>query len=305
MPQMSQRKAEILLASVIIARSTSFVFNKIGLGGFSVYNLMALRYLAAFALLLALLHRQLRGISLKTIGKSALISLVFFAVMFAELSGLKYADSSVICFLENAAVVFVPMFSALLARRFPRPLVLASSGMALLGVFLLTAGSGMGTVGKGEIFGLLAALAYTVYILCNDRMVKSGEALQIGILQNGFLGFYGLAAAVLTGTARLPQNSTEFLCVAMLALVCSAFGLTLQPVAQSRTSAERAGLFCAFSPVASAILGWTVLHEAMSPAGMAGSALILLSVFVPGLQGMKGRLKLWAPARTGSAPVNA
>ena len=48
---MSVRRAEVLLAAVIIARSTSFVFNKIGLGTMSAFNMLAVRFLLAFVLL--------------------------------------------------------------------------------------------------------------------------------------------------------------------------------------------------------------------------------------------------------------
>ena len=48
---MSEKRAELLLACVIIARSTSFVFNKLGLGTMTAFNLLAVRFLLAFALL--------------------------------------------------------------------------------------------------------------------------------------------------------------------------------------------------------------------------------------------------------------
>ena len=51
---MSERKAEVLMASVIIARSTSFMFNKIGLETMPAFTMLAVRFLLAFALLLAL-----------------------------------------------------------------------------------------------------------------------------------------------------------------------------------------------------------------------------------------------------------
>ena len=55
---MSERKAEVLMASVIIARSTSFVFNKLGLGTMSAFNLLAVRFLLAFVLLAALFGKK-------------------------------------------------------------------------------------------------------------------------------------------------------------------------------------------------------------------------------------------------------
>ncbi len=89
--------------------------------------------------------------------------------------------------------------------------------------------SGIHSLGTGEAFGILAALFYTAYIIITARMVPEKEAFQIGILQNGFLGLYGLGAAFVTGTARLPHSRLELVCILMLAIVCSAFGLTLQP----------------------------------------------------------------------------
>ena len=291
-PRMSQKTAEILLASVIIARSTSFIFNKLGVGEMSIFNLIALRYLAAFSILLIPFHSRLKGLRLRTVLTSALLSGFFFLIMMAELTGLKTADSSVICFLENSAVVFVPLVSSLLACRLPAPAVLLSSGTALAGVFLLTARSGIHSLGTGEAFGILAALFYTAYIIITARMVPEKEAFQIGILQNGFLGLYGLGAAFVTGTARLPHSRLELVCILMLAIVCSAFGLTLQPVAQSHTTAERAGLFCALSPVSASLLGFVFLHEKPGIAGLIGAALILFSIFIP-------RLASRMPAKAG------
>ena len=56
---MSERRAEVLLAAVIIARSTSFVFNKIGLRTMDAFNMLAVRFLLAFVLLAALFGKKL------------------------------------------------------------------------------------------------------------------------------------------------------------------------------------------------------------------------------------------------------
>ena len=73
--------------------------------------------------------------------------------------------------------------------------------------------------------------------------------------------------------------------ILMLALVCTGFGYTLQPVAQSHTSVERAGLLCALSPVFASLIGAIFLHERMTPTGLVGAGLILLSLFLPTLAG--------------------
>ena len=56
---MSSRKYELLLASVIAARSTSFIFTKLSLNSLDTFNLLALRFLAAFILLLAVFPKRI------------------------------------------------------------------------------------------------------------------------------------------------------------------------------------------------------------------------------------------------------
>ncbi len=46
----------------------------------------------------------------------------------------------------------------------------------------------------------------------------------------------------------LPTAPAEWGSLAALIVVCTGFGFTLQPVAQSRLSADVAGLLCALSP---------------------------------------------------------
>ena len=69
---MSEKRAELLLACVIIARSTSFVFNKLGLGTMTAFNLLAVRFLLAFALLALVFYRKLRHVGRRTLLRGAL-----------------------------------------------------------------------------------------------------------------------------------------------------------------------------------------------------------------------------------------
>lgn len=56
---MSVRKAELLLAAVIIARSTSLLFVKVGLGMISPFNLIAARFCLAFVILSVIFYKRL------------------------------------------------------------------------------------------------------------------------------------------------------------------------------------------------------------------------------------------------------
>lgn len=88
-------------------------------------------------------------------------------------------------------------------------------------------------------------------------------------------------AMLLTETPQLPQSGSQWLMLAMLIIVCTGFGFTLQPMAQSHVSAARAGLFCAVSPAIAALLGVTVLGEPFGTLDVLGLVLILASIIMP------------------------
>lgn len=286
---LNQKTGELLLASVIVARATSFLFSKLLLQSMGTMNLMAVRFLIAFAFLALLFRKQLMQIKLHTLLRGMALGGAFFAVMAAELSSLQSTASSTVCFLENTAIVFVPIFEGVLHRRFPKIPTILSLAVTMVGVALLTLnGNRLSfSMQPGELLAMLAAMLYAVAIILTDRLSRQENALVLGILQVGFIGLFALIAACLLESPRLPANPTEWGLILALAFICSGFGFTLQPVAQSHTTAERASMFCALSPVAAAVLGWIFLKESFGIHGLIGILLILSGILVSTLAKQK------------------
>lgn len=278
---MTERRAELLLASVIIARSTSFVFNKLGLGTMSPFNLLAVRFLLAFALLAVLFRKRLRCVTRRTLLYGGVLGGLFFVVMSCEMFALQTVHSGTVSLLENMAILFVPLLESALRRTAPRPMTLVTAAVALAGVALLTSGGGAFRLGTGECIALFSAVMYACAIIGMDRFSHREDGFLLGILQVGFLGFFALVASLLTEAPRLPQTGSEWGIIAALSLVCTGFGYTLQPVAQAHTTAQRAGLFCALSPMFATVFGAVFLKETITPVGAVGIALILCSLLLP------------------------
>lgn len=287
MASLTKKQAEILLLCVIVARSVSFMFSKIELAHMSAFNLLSVRFVCAFVLLCIVFCRKLPQIRRRTVQYGALIGFIYFCVMTAEMAGLKTTSSSETSFLENTAVVFVPLVNALLLRRRPEKAVLISALTALAGVGFLTLGDGVGHFSAGKLLCLLAALLYTAGILVTDRLSRREDPLLLGVLQVGFMGFFATIAAFLFETPHLPATPRDWIYILALAVICTGFGYTLQPVAQSKTDAERAGLFCAANPVGATIFGSVFLHEHFGWGGIAGIVLVLGSILYPKLRQIK------------------
>ena len=278
---MNRKQAELLLAAVILTRSSAYIFSKTGLETLGTFNLLAARFLLGFCVLAVIFFKRIRHINRHDLIGGAVIGAVFTAVMAMELTALKTTDTSTVSFLENTAIIFVPFIEAILIKKLPKPANIIGAVVALCGVGLLTLRGGALGFTTGELCCLAAAILYAVGIIVTDRFSHKCDALLVGIVEVGCIGLFSLVLSFIFEQPRIPSGGTEWGCVLMLALICTGFGFTLQPVAQSHTTSHRAGLMCALNPAFASILGVVFLGEPVTVQGVCGAALILLSLYIP------------------------
>ena len=269
---MTRKQSEQLLAAVIIARSTSYIFSKMAMNSLQPFNLLAVRFLLAVSILVILFHKKLRTIDRNTFVGGAIMGSIFTLVMTMEMFGLRKTDTATTSFIENSAVAFVPILEGILLRKFPEKRTIISVVLALTGIgFLLRPGS---------LYLLMAALFYAAAIITTGYFSKKYDPLLLGIVQVGTMGVWTILASLLTEQTRLPQTGAEWAMIGTLAVVGSCFGFTLQPVAQRGTTAEVAGMMCAINPMSASILGALVLHEQMTSSKLLGCLLIMGGLLV-------------------------
>lgn len=278
---MSLRTAKLLLASVIIARSTSFMMTKIGIGTMSPFDLMGIRFLTAFIILLVMFPHRIIKIDRNTLICGTTIGIAFFTVMVAETFSLKTTESSVTALLENTAIVIVPLAEARIRRRLPDRKTLICALTAFAGVALMTFQGGSMAISVGKCLGMLAAFLYTFSIIVTDRLSKKCDAFTAGIIQTGTMGVLSMAASFIFESPSLPSSGKEWLITLFLAVICSSFGFALQPLAQKYTDAATTGIYCALSPLCAGIMGWVFLSEHLSFTAVIGAVLIILSIVIP------------------------
>lgn len=277
---MSEKKAKVLLASVILARSSSYVLQKIGLTNIDVFNLMSIRFLLSFIIMLFIFNKKLRYAQKSSVISGLIVGSIYFVVMSFEVFSLKTCESSTTAFLENTAIVIVPLFESFLRKKLPLPKTIVGFIMAMVGVALMTLQGASICFSVGHILAIGAAVTYAVAIIITDRVSKKADALVIGIVQLATMGSLSAIASFVFETPHLPFEPMSWFAIILLALVCSCFGFTLQPVAQKYTSAETAALYCAFGPLGAGILGWICLNETLSIFALIGAVLILLSIIL-------------------------
>lgn len=276
---MSVRNAQILLIAVISTRATALMFSKLLLIDNGPFALLGVRFLLAFALLALMFHKRIAHMSRRAFLYGLALGVGFFIVMALEMFSLRLTDTNHVAFLENTAIVFVPIVEAVLARRLPSAKVAIGAGAALMGIGLICLGGGTLTaINLGDVLALISACFYTAVIVMCARLSREEDAIVLGVLQIGWIGAFGMGFGVALQEPVVLSTAQQWDSLAVLVIACTGFGFTLQPMAQRYLSAEQASLALAVDPLVASMLGITVLGEQVGVAGYLGMALILAAI---------------------------
>lgn len=278
----TQRQADLMIAVIACAWGSSYLMMQVGLSSIPPFGMVALRFGIAFVAVAIIFRKRLRELTTSVVARGAVLGFllcVFFGLL---MYGLKTTPASTAGFLTSAKVVFVPLIVAVATHRAPSRATLAGIGICVAGLALLTL-SGPVSLGGGAGLCLAGSAVYALQIVATDTFSRSDDALLLGICQLGFAAVFGAAFNLAFEGSVLPQSPAEWGAVLGLALVCSAFGFAMQPVAQSRTTATHAGLLFSLESVSSAVLSFVFLGEVMAPQCYLGCALILAAVLLSSL----------------------
>ena len=249
---------------------------------------------------LALLHRpsrlartvnllQLRSgqgavLSLSRVGRRGLVLAAGAAMVLYQLLYFTALTTAGTAIGSMATMGSVPVFGGLLAgyaaRRLPSPRWLLSAVLTGLGCLLLTTvtpGTAGMSVPLGVACGFGAGLAYAAFTACCGaairRAAKSREPS--GVMAATFAVAAVLALPLLAAVdLSWLTTPTGGLVACYLALVCTVGGYLLYGRGLRTTELPIATALVLIDPATSVLVGILVLHEAASPASIAGLLLI-------------------------------
>jgi drug/metabolite transporter (DMT)-like permease len=193
-----------------------------------------------------------------------------------QTTGLQYTTSSVSAFLTYLLVVFVPLLSAIVLRRPPRPATLAGVVIAVAGLYLLTDGAGIG-FGRGEVLSVLCAFAFAIHILVLSAVAERNDVLALNVVQLATVAVVLVVPGVLVGGYAFPASA--WWAAIYTGVVVSAIGFGLQVWGQRQVSASRTALVLMLEPVFAAVLGYA-RGERLGIAGAIGAGLILAGILL-------------------------
>jgi drug/metabolite transporter (DMT)-like permease len=213
----------------------------------------------------------LTGLGLGAAGYSLQSGLYFAAI--------ERLDVSLVALLLYTYPAFVTVAALLLGRavfslRIATALAVASAGLVLV---LLAAGTGAFDL-PGALLALAASVTYTTYILISDRIVGAVDpfALAALVLTGATASF--AVAGLATGSLDLALGAEAWLWLLLIALVSTVIAVSAFFAGLRRVGPSEAAILSTFEPPVTVALAFLALGERLTPAQLAGGALVLSAV---------------------------
>ncbi len=282
---MTRIQANLLLTVIALIWGSAFVAQSQGMAHIGPMMFTGVRFLVGALVVLPLAWReqgQLRTQDAALRGRDwgkivALASLLLLGAAMQQI-GIVSTTVTNAGFLTALYVPLVPVLGWLLLRQIPHWSVWPGGLACLVGAFLLSGAHEL-RIGLGDTWVIASALPWAVHVLLvgrvADRMnapfsVASGQFFCVGLAALA----YALAFEPWTLTGL--REATGAILYTGVMSVGVAF--TAQVVAQRYSHAADAAIILSSETVFSAAFGYVLMGDRLSAAGLAGCALILVSM---------------------------
>jgi drug/metabolite transporter (DMT)-like permease len=272
-----QRVSELALIAIAAVWGLTFVMVQDAIRELPTMAFLAYRFIPAALIVAVVFHRQLRGLSADGWRAGAVMGVFLTGGYVFQTLGLEETSASNTGFITGLFVVLTPVLAAVVFREQVGGLVWASAGVAMVGLWLLSGGSGdFNLRGDGLVF--LCAISLAAHILATAAAVRRYDVGALLAVQLGIVGVVSLAIAAVAGDLEPPEGATVWSALLVTSLIASALGFFVQSFAQKHASPARTALILASEPAFAGLFGWLLNDERLTAAGWLGAALIMCAI---------------------------
>jgi len=273
-------KADFSLLSVTLIWGFAFVVQRYAAPQVGVFLFNGLRFtLGALALVpVVFVHQSkgsgLPGINRKNIGYVILAGCLLFAGAALQQAGLIYTTAGNAGFITGLYVIFVPLIMALVLHQKPRPVIWIAAGMAVTGLYLLSAsGSMQPNIGDGYV--LISSLIWSLHVILTGWLVVRMDVKQFAIGQYLFCALFSVIVSLSIGGKTLVDMRGAWWAIIFTGVVSVAIGYTLLASAQRIAPPSDTAIILSIEAVFAALFGWLLLDEYLTSIQILGCGIIL------------------------------
>ncbi len=288
---MSRDRPALLLPALglnVVIASGTFLVAKAALREFAPLTLALLRFVLASALLWPLARALHPGVRIERADRGRILLLGVLAVPLNQglfLVGMSWASASHASLLYALTPAFVALATAFASRRAPGPGAIAGIALAFLGVLTLMLQRALhfdrhSVAGDGII--LVAVMAWALYLAAGRRVIVKYGPLVVtaAALGVGTLLYLPIGLVAAWHFDPRPISPGGWAGLVYLAWLTSGVNYVIWYWGLAYIRPTSVALITNLQPLVTAVMAWTLLHEAL-PAGFAlATALVLGGVWL-------------------------
>lgn len=211
-----------------------------------------------------------------------LMGALFYIAYVTQAIGLQTIESGRSAFITSLYIVFVPLMSPLFNGTRPTKHNFIACSLALGGLFLLTNPISQHGFYRGDVWTLIAALAFAIQIhllqVYTQKYASYDFFVFLQTLTIGILAAMSIPFTVNTSAITwFPHSLVGIIAILYLIIFTTVITMWLQSRYQKDTSAEKASLIYALEPVFAIVFGYFILHEIVSISALIGACLMILA----------------------------
>jgi len=278
-PVSTSRVAEGSLLLITAIWGTTFPLLRVTLHSVNPFDIIALRFTIAGAVLALIYRRRLFRMGRTVVLDSLRTGLFMVAGYLTQAIGLTTTSTPRSAFLTGTAVVFVPLLSFIVLRSGVGVGEAAGVLLAFLGLGFFYSDAGLG-FRAGDIWTLAGAVAFAAQVVYTNVAARRSDPFAVSAMQAVVAAAVGWIFVGAHGGISVPWRSIPWGTILYLSLIATAFILVLQTWALGKTKPVRAGVIYSLEPVFASMFAMSFFGEGMSSREVLGSAAILVGVLV-------------------------
>lgn len=182
-------------------------------------------------------------------------------------------------FFTALYIVMIPVIGIFIGKR-PGIKLWFCVALAVVGMYLLCMKDGSFTIERADIMLLLCALAFSFHILVVDYFSPKVDGVKMSCIQFFVCGVLSAVGMLFTETPDIPNIQAAWLPLLYAGLLSCGVGYTLQIVGQKGINPVIASLIMSLESVISALAGWVILGQVLSPKEILGCVLMFVAIII-------------------------
>ena len=256
--------------------ASAYIFVKQLLNDVSPYMILSLRFSFAAIILIFIYNKRLLKINMEILKAGIIMGIFLFGEFFTFTVGLQYTTTSRSSLIIASYIILLPPAYLIIMRKRPSLSDIIVLFICMIGVFLIL-GNDLGSFHIGDIYCILCAVDYALYIVISSKYSKLYDSGILNVLQVSTTAIISIFSLFLVGDIQLSLSITDSFQLIYLTVFCTTLPFFLILYGMKYVSATTSGVLLSLESVMAAIMGIILLHESFTPNLIIGGTIVIFS----------------------------